>query len=284
MRSSPTASHCSEATAPPVFPLFLWAWDPVLAAQAVAEIGPPPGRLQPLPPAERWSERLPAAPFGVLLAAGAEESLPPAAELAALMAAGARLVILLPACDERCWRRLMRRGVHEALGPPFAGLDLELLFAETERRLPLDRRLPDFERRIRSRVAFRLPAELRFVAPAAAFLCRLAREHGFHPRVWAEALPLALDEALVNAIRHGCALDPGKEVRVAARFGPRRLRVRIEDPGAGFDPQQVADPVSATGLRQGGGRGVLLIRELVDRVDYRQGGRVVLLTLRRDAD
>ncbi len=284
MRSSPTASHSSEATAPPGFPLFLWAWDPVLAAQAMAEIGPPRARLQPLPASEQWSECLPAAPFGVLLAADGEESLPPAGDLAALTAAGARLVILLPACDERCWRRLLSRGAHEVLGPPFTGLDLELLFAESERRLPLNRRLPDFERRVRSRVAFRLPAELRLVAPAAAFLCRLAREHGFPPRVWAEALPLALDEALVNAIRHGCALDPGKEVRVVARFGPRRLRVRIEDPGAGFDPQQVADPFSAAGLRQGGGRGVLLMRELVDRVDYREGGRVVLLTLRRDAD
>jgi len=284
MRSSPTAVSSSEANAPPGAQLFLWAWDAALAARALAEIAPPPGRLQPLPPRAQWDGCLPATPFGVLITAGDAESLPPAAELAALRAAGARLVLLLPDCDERCWRRLLRRGLHEVLGPPFAGLDLELLFADAERALVLDRRLPDFERRVHSRVAFRLPAELRFVAPAAAFLCRLAREHGFHPRVWAEALPLALDEALVNAIHHGCQLDPSKEVRVSARFGPRRLRVRIEDPGAGFDPEQVADPISGAGLRRDGGRGVLLIRELVDRVDYRAGGRVVLLTLRRGAD
>lgn len=284
MRSSPTAASSSEAGAPPLTPLFLWALDPVLARQALAAIAPAPGRLQPMPAAEAWSTRLPAPPFGVLIVAGGEESLPAPAQLAVLRAAGGRLVLLLPTCDERAWRRLLRRGLHEVLGPPFTGLDLELLFAEAERGLPLDRRLPDFERRVHSRVRFCLPAELRFVAPAAAFLCRLAREHGFHPRVWAEALPLALDEALVNAIRHGCALDPEKEVRVSARFGPRRLRVRIEDPGAGFDPERVADPMSAKGLRQGGGRGVLLIKELVDRVDYKEGGRVVLLTLRRRVD
>jgi serine/threonine-protein kinase RsbW len=278
------AASSSEAGAPPRTPLFLWALDPALAERYLAEIAPAPGRLLPLPAPADWPTRLPAPPFGVLIVAGSEEPLPAPGELAALRAAGGRLVLLLPACDERSWRRLLRRGFHEVLAPPLAGLDLELLFADAERGLPLDRRLPDFERRVHSRVDFRLPAELRFVAPAAAFLCRLAREHGFHPRVWAEALPLALDEALVNAIRHGCQLDPDKEVRVSARFGPRRLRVRIEDPGAGFDPERVVDPMSARGLRQGGGRGVLLIKELVDRVDYKEGGRVVQLTLRRRID
>lgn len=281
MRSSPMADRSSDRGAAPPGPVYLWPCDPGLAARARAEIAAGTGGLPALPARERWAERLPAPPFAVLIAAAGESALPPAEDLAALRAAGARLIALLPACDERCWRRLLRRGFQDALAPPFGGLDPELLLAEPDRALPLDRRLPELERRVHGRVEFSLPAELRFVAPAAALLCRLAREHGFPPRVWAEALPLALDEALVNAIRHGCGLDPDKAVSVRARFGPRRLRVRIADPGEGFDPAQVADPLSGAGLRQDGGRGVLLMRELVDALEYRDGGRVVLLSWRR---
>lgn len=281
MRSSPTDSRSSEDPRQgQAEPVYLWAWDAPLAARFRRELGPAAARLATLPPRGDWEAAL-AGGAGVLIAAAGEEALPLAEELAALRQAGGRLVVLLPAADERTWRRLIRRGFHEVLAPPFAGLDLALLFADAERALALDRRLPEFDARVRTRVDFSLPAELRFVTPAAAFLCRLAREHGFHPQVWAEALPLALDEALANAIRHGCALDSEKEVRVSARFGPRRLRVRIADPGAGFDPTRVGDPMSEEGLRRGSGRGLLLMRELVDRVDYRQGGRVVLLTVRR---
>lgn len=282
MRSSPTDSRSSETLRQgQTAPVYLWAWDAALAARFRRELGAGAAWPTALPPRSDWEAGFGGSGAGVLIAAGGEELLPPAEALAALRQAGGRLVLLLPSVDERCWRRLIRRGYHEVLAPPFAGLDLELLFADADRPLALDRRLPDFEARVRTRVDFSLPAELRFVTPAAAFLCRLAREHGFAPRIWAEALPLALDEALANAIRHGCALDPDKAVCVSARFGPRRLRVRIADPGAGFDPARVGDPMSEEGLRRGSGRGLLLMRELVDRVDYRQGGSVVLLTVRR---
>lgn len=282
MRSSPTDSRSSEISPRgQTERVYLWAWDAPLAARLRQELGAAAARLLPLPPRGEWEGGLGPGGFGVLLTASGEEALPPAAALGALRQAGGRLVLLLPTVDERRWRRLIQRGFLEVLAPPFAGLELAQLFADTARPLFLDRRLPDFETRVRTRVDFSLPAELRYVSPAAAFLCRLAREHGFLPQVWAEALPVALDEALANAIRHGCALDPGKEVRVSARFGPRRLRVRIADPGAGFDPAQVADPMSEEGLRRGSGRGLLLMRELVDRVEHRQGGSVVLLTVRR---
>jgi anti-sigma regulatory factor (Ser/Thr protein kinase) len=279
MRSLPTDIRSSEAA--PALPLFLWGQDDALATRFLEELRPEPGRLRPLPAPEHWMSELPTAPFGVALAAAGEASLPAQDLLDGLRVAGARLLLLLPACDERAWRRLLARGFAEVLTPPFRGVDLDLLFADDNRTLPLDRRLPEFDQRVRTRVDFELPAELRFVAPAAGFLCRLAREHGYHPRVWAETLPLVLDEALSNAIRHGCGCDAAKRVQVQARFGHDVLRVRIEDPGTGFDPALLMDPASEEGLRRGGGRGVLLMQELVDRVEYQEGGRVVLLYLRR---
>ncbi|MCB9514900.1 MAG: ATP-binding protein [Candidatus Krumholzibacteriia bacterium] len=278
MRSLPTDIRSSEA-AP--LALYLWGADDGLSTRFLEELRPEPGRLRALPTPERWMSELPTSPFGVVLAAASEAALPAQELLDGLRVAGARLVLLLPACDERAWRRLLARGFAEVLTPPFRGLDLELLFADGERALPLDRRLPEFDQKVRTRVDFELPAELRFVAPAAGFLCRMAREHGFHPRVWAENLPLALDEALSNAIRHGCGCDAAKRVQVQVRFGHDVLRIRIEDPGAGFDPGTLIDPASEEGLHRGGGRGVLLMQELADRVEYQEGGRVVLLYLRR---
>jgi serine/threonine-protein kinase RsbW len=88
---------------------------------------------------------------------------------------------------------------------------------------------------------------------------------------------LAVDEALVNAIFHGNAEDETKRVRFSCCLSPQRIRVEITDEGPGFDPDSLPDPTTPCHLGRPGGRGVLLMRAFMSRVEFRDhGSRVVL--------
>ncbi len=95
---------------------------------------------------------------------------------------------------------------------------------------------------------------------------------------------LALDEALINAIRHGCGNDRSKQVQCCVSFdGAGELVVVIKDPGPGFDVKAVPNPLEGDGLMRGSGRGVFLINQLMDTVEYADQGRKVLMRKRPEA-
>lgn len=87
------------------------------------------------------------------------------------------------------------------------------------------------------------------------------------------AIKLALEEGVVNAIKHGNRLDPAKRVRVEARVTPRKVEFLIEDEGRGFDRQCVPDPTADENLEKCTGRGILLIESYMSRVWWDHGGR-----------
>lgn len=94
---------------------------------------------------------------------------------------------------------------------------------------------------------------------------------------------LALEEALVNAVRHGNELDEQKHVRAVCHLNEQRIRIEIADQGSGFDPTGVPDPTTEENLEKPCGRGILLMRNYMTRVDYNQSGnRVVMEKLRSD--
>ncbi len=87
---------------------------------------------------------------------------------------------------------------------------------------------------------------------------------------------LAAQEAIANAIRHGCKGDATKQVQCAVSFDAAgELVIVVRDPGTGFDPAKVPNPLEGNNLFKGSGRGVFLINELMDTVEYEDGGRMV---------
>lgn len=96
------------------------------------------------------------------------------------------------------------------------------------------------------------------------------------------AIRLALEEALVNAIKHGNQLDPDKNVVVSYRVTPDRFDVMIVDEGPGFNPEDVPDPTLPENLEKGCGRGVFLIREFMTDVTYHPPGNVVTMSKLRN--
>ena len=93
---------------------------------------------------------------------------------------------------------------------------------------------------------------------------------------------LALDEALANAIRHGCKNDPSKQVQcVVSTDATGEVVIVVRDPGPGFDVGAVPNPLDGDNVLKPSGRGVFLINQLMDRVEFANGGREVLMRKRR---
>ncbi len=93
---------------------------------------------------------------------------------------------------------------------------------------------------------------------------------------------LALEEALVNAIKHGNGMDPGKHVTIAWRIDEASVRVEIEDEGPGFIPAEVPDPTAEENLDRPCGRGIMLMKSFMSRVEFNARGNRVILEKRRD--
>lgn len=89
------------------------------------------------------------------------------------------------------------------------------------------------------------------------------------------AIRLSLEEALINAIKHGNKFDPKKTVRIEASITPKATEIVIEDQGAGFQRACVPDPTSDENIERLHGRGVMLIESYMDEVHWECGGRRV---------
>jgi len=95
---------------------------------------------------------------------------------------------------------------------------------------------------------------------------------------------LALQEGLANAIRHGCKNDPTKKVQCSVTFDAKgEVVIVIRDPGPGFNVAAVPNPLEGTNVLKPSGRGVFLINQLMDTVEFSDGGRRVLMTKKIEA-
>lgn len=93
---------------------------------------------------------------------------------------------------------------------------------------------------------------------------------------------VGLTEALSNAMLYGNGRDPSKSVVVEVVHREGTLRAKIRDQGVGFDPTSVPDPTLPENLTRPCGRGLFLMRELLDEVWYNERGNEVTLVLRLD--
>jgi len=95
------------------------------------------------------------------------------------------------------------------------------------------------------------------------------------------SIRLALEEALVNAIKHGNQLDQNKHVSVNCRINGQRVDIDIADQGKGFDPDCVPDPLDVDNLEKPFGRGLLLMRHYMSEVNFHPPGNRVSMAMVR---
>lgn len=92
-----------------------------------------------------------------------------------------------------------------------------------------------------------------------------------------DRIMLPLSEAINNAILHGNQLQEHKSVTVVAELQNQRLIISVEDEGVGFDPDDVPDPLQKENLLKEGGRGIYLIREYTDDIDFQNKGSKIIM-------
>ena len=89
------------------------------------------------------------------------------------------------------------------------------------------------------------------------------------------AIHLALEEAFINAVNHGNAHDPDKQINIEYLVTPEKFDIFITDQGKGFDNHMVPDPRNEENLYKSSGRGILLMRSYMDLVEYSETGNCV---------
>ncbi|MGH7680351.1 MAG: ATP-binding protein [Candidatus Eiseniibacteriota bacterium] len=111
----------------------------------------------------------------------------------------------------------------------------------------------------------------------------LAKQHNLNEEL-VNALQIAVIEAGTNAIQHGNAFAEDKAVTFDFTVDPKNIHVRVDDFGEGFDPSKVANPTDESRLLSPHGRGLYLMRSLMDEVTFRtrddHGTTVVLVKAR----
>jgi serine/threonine-protein kinase RsbW len=127
----------------------------------------------------------------------------------------------------------------------------------------------------------RLPSEVECIEEAVELVtrhCLAGQDAAARTRF---RLQVVLSEALSNAIVRGNREDRAKWVDVRAELGPDAIRLEVTDEGPGFDPSAVPEPIRAEQLDEANGRGLFLIRKLVDAVEFNERGNSICMTLRR---
>ena len=126
-----------------------------------------------------------------------------------------------------------------------------------------------------------VPSELELVEHTVDVVSRHCLACGLSTQRVRFNLRVALSEALNNAIVYGNRLDPGKRVEVALCLVGSAVQVHVSDEGEGFDHNSVPDPRLPHCLHRADGRGLFLIRELVDDLAFNERGNSLCMTLRR---
>jgi len=150
---------------------------------------------------------------------------------------------------------------------------LENTFAYKARFVPTQKSMG----RVHEKIDFELPSDLSLMHLVIDYLLNRVRNLGSIDAERAN-LFVALDEAFVNAVKHGNKTDPTKLLRVTAELSSHEAIFTVEDEGAGFNVSEIPDPCDPANLFKTSGRGVMLMYNIMDKVEYNaQGNRVTMV-------
>jgi serine/threonine-protein kinase RsbW len=130
-------------------------------------------------------------------------------------------------------------------------------------------------------VTLRLPSDVKCIEEAVELVTRHCLAGHEATRTIRFRLRVVLSEALTNAIVRGNGEDRTKWVDVRAELVPEVIRVSVTDEGPGFDPETIPEPIQPEQLDEATGRGLFLIRKLVDTVQFNERGNSICMILRR---
>jgi len=135
---------------------------------------------------------------------------------------------------------------------------------------------------VHEKIEFELPSDLALMNGVLEYLQERVSKLGLI-RPERSNLFVALDEAFVNAVKHGNKNDPTKLLKITAELSPKEASFTVEDEGEGFNVHEIPDPCDPKNLFRTSGRGVLLIYNIMDEVEYNAQGNRVKMVKRPEA-
>ena len=136
---------------------------------------------------------------------------------------------------------------------------------------------------LREHIEFEVPSALSLMHIVLEYLMKRVEKLGVVKSEQSN-LFVALDEAFVNAVKHGNKFDATKLVRIIAEVSRAEARFTIEDEGEGFDVNTIPDPLDPSNLFKTSGRGVLFIYNIMDEVQYNERGNRLTMIKRSDSE
>jgi serine/threonine-protein kinase RsbW len=133
-------------------------------------------------------------------------------------------------------------------------------------------------------LVFDIPNDLASIQEAVDFVVGNCPNCGPDQKELRLNLRVGLSEALANAMLYGNGRDPSKRVKVEVAFKGATITARVTDEGAGFNPYHIPDPTSPANIVKAEGRGIFLMRKLLDEVYFNDRGNCVTLVLRLPPD
>jgi serine/threonine-protein kinase RsbW len=152
-------------------------------------------------------------------------------------------------------------------------LDYKLRFVDRE----------EYVRDLHESIEFELPSVLSTMHVVLDYLMKRVERLGV-VKSERSNLFVALDEAFVNAVKHGNKYDASKNIRIAAEVSKQEARFTVEDEGEGFDFNSIPDPLDPRNLFKPSGRGVLFIYNIMDEVKYSDRGNRLTMVKRSDPE
>ena len=165
----------------------------------------------------------------------------------------------------RCAASTLHKIIHDTLSVKLKRIDLRETAAHVREKIDLE-----------------LPSDLSLMNIVLEYLLDRVARMGMI-QVEQSNLFVALDEAFVNAVKHGNRNDPTKLLRVTAELSGHEATFTVEDEGDGFDVREIPDPCDPANLFKSSGRGVLLIYNIMDEVEYSQGGAKLKMVKRPES-
>lgn len=263
-------------------PTWLIRVHPGVADEFVATLGPERDTIEFLDSPAAFFDKIESVktPLGVVTAERAEDLDPLWFREVRRRSDVAQVLVVVRECSDSTWRRLVLAGAVGVECPPW-NLDLEDALIGEPVISNLFRRHAGVRPHGKSMFRYTLPSDCDYVVGIVHMVSLMAMEFGFPSLDYMMNLPLAVDEALTNAIVHGNQRDPNKRVEVEGMVDDALLRLKITDEGRGFRREQAANPLDPERLLATGGRGLFLIESVMDEVKWTQEGRCIEMIKRR---
>jgi serine/threonine-protein kinase RsbW len=185
------------------------------------------------------------------------------------------LYVIAAECSEKDYLTYLALGVNAVLQPPFSKGEVhQVLNGRSGDTIPFPRDA-DVIKEGQVRLDFLIPSKLSRILGVNRLVSFLANEFGFPAEDSKVNLPLVMDEALSNAIVHGNKNREDRKVHIRIYVSSHRFFAQVEDEGEGFQSQEACDPKKQENLHKPSGRGIYLMRELMNKIEYKEGGRLL---------